>query len=154
LSAIDSDSDAEKFANDYMAHLAKASFLFPGVQKLVYDLSKEYRLIIVTNGLTRVQKYRIRESVIAHHFERIIISEEIGYAKPDPQIFIEGLKGIELPKKSEILMIGDSLTSDIPAGINFNIDTCWLNPNNKVNDTLYIPNYTISSLNSIYKILK
>ena len=91
--------------------------------------------------------------MIAHHFERVIISEEIGYAKPNPMIFIEGLKGLELPSRKEIVIVGDSLTSDIPGGINYGIDTIWYNPKRKKNNSLYVPTYEIDTLEKLYDIL-
>jgi len=153
LSSINNNCEPRSFMERYTLHLAHASFLFDGAEKLVEALSKKHRLIFVTNGLTKVQKHRIRESVIAHYFERIIISEEIGYAKPNPMIFIEGLKGLDLPDKSEIIIVGDSLTSDIPGGINYGIDTVWYNPNKKKNNSPYTPTYEIDNLEKLYKIL-
>jgi 2-haloacid dehalogenase len=154
LIAMENNNDPKLFGDSFMDHLSQASFLFDGAQELVEALSKKYRMIIVTNGLTRVQKYRVRESIIAKHFERIIISEEIGYAKPNPMIFEKGLEGIDLPSKSEIVMIGDSLTSDIPGGINYGIDTILYNPAHKdYKETGIRPHYEIHSLESLYNIL-
>ena len=56
ISAISETSDAVSFGDHFMNHLAQASFLYEGVETLVENLSKRYRLIFVTNGLTRVQK--------------------------------------------------------------------------------------------------
>lgn len=153
LEAMKDTTNPNSFGDSFMNHLARASFLFDGAIELVDELSKSFRLVVVTNGLTRVQKHRIRESVIAHYFERIIISEEIGYAKPDPNIFIEGLKGLELPGKDEIIIVGDSLTSDIPGGINYGIDTVWFNPDKKENKTDVKPTYVIHSLEELMDIL-
>lgn len=154
LNAMDVEGDATSFGDSFMDHLAQASFLFDGAEDLIKTLSKKYRMVIVTNGLTRVQKYRIRESVIATYFERVIISEEIGYAKPNPMIFTVGLKGIELPLKAEMVIIGDSMTSDIPGGINYGIDTILYNPNNKEYlDAGISPTYEVYSLESLYEIL-
>lgn len=153
LNEINDNSDAFSFGESFMDHLAQASFLYNGVEQLVEDLSKSHRLVFITNGLTRVQKHRVRKSVIAHYFERVIISEEIGYAKPNPMIFIEGLKGLELPSKREMVIVGDSLTSDIPGGINYGIDTIWYNPYKKPNQSPHIPTHEIDSLEKLYNIL-
>lgn len=154
LNVMDSKEDPKLFGDSFMDYLSQASFLFDGVEELIEELSKNYRMIIVTNGLTRVQKYRIRQSVIAKYFERIIISEEIGYAKPNPMIFTKGLEGIDLPSKSEMVMIGDSLTSDIPGGINYGIDTILYNPTHRDYENTGIrPHYEIHSLESLYNTL-
>lgn len=148
--AINVDKDALFFSESYMNNLAQASFLFDGAIELVQDLAKTHRLVLVTNGLTRVQKIRIVQSVIAPYFEKIIISEEIGYAKPDPMIFIKGLEDIVVPSKNEIIIIGDSLTSDIQGGINYGIDTLWYNPLQLENTKEFNPTYEISSLKEIH----
>jgi len=138
--------DENQFAKSYMKHLSNASFIFDQSIELVESLYKDYKLTIVTNGLTDVQSKRIRESVIAKYFENIVISEEILISKPDPRIFEHSMKNINYTDKNKVLMVGDSLTSDIQGGINFGIDTCWYNSNKIVNKTTIKPTYEISSL--------
>jgi putative hydrolase of the HAD superfamily len=146
--------DENAFAKAYMKHLADASFLFDDSLGLVESLHKKYKLTIVTNGLTDVQDKRIRQSAIAKYFEDIVISEEINIAKPDPKIFEHLLNNINHTDKSKVLIVGDSLTSDIQGGINFGIDTCWYNPNGLVNETGIKPKYEISSLMELKDILE
>ncbi|MBI9008618.1 MAG: YjjG family noncanonical pyrimidine nucleotidase [Tenericutes bacterium] len=148
--AINVQRDAYSFSESFLTHLAQGSFLFDGVKELIQDLAKTHRLVLVTNGLKRVQNIRIVKSVIASYFEKIIISDEIGYAKPNPMIFIKGLEDIELPAKDKILMIGDGLGSDILGGINFGIDTLWYNPLELPNTKDINPTYEISSLKEIH----
>ena len=65
---------------------------------------------------------------IASYFEFMVISEEIGVAKPDPRFFEIALAMAGNPDPREVLVIGDSLTSDIQGGIAYGLDTCWYNP--------------------------
>lgn len=153
LDAIQSKKDPQQCSDGFLSHLADAKFLIDGVEELLENLAQKYRLIVVTNGLTRVQKYRVRGSIIARFFERIIISEEIGYSKPNPMFFIKGLEGITLPDKSEIVIVGDSLTSDIAGGINFGIDTILYNPQQKDKSKDITPDYEIHKLEMLYHIL-
>jgi 2-haloacid dehalogenase len=146
--------DENQFAKSYMKHLSNASFLFDESIELVEGLHKDYKLTIVTNGLTDVQSKRIRKSVIAKYFENIVISEEILIAKPDPRIFENSIKNIKYTDKNKVLMVGDSLTSDIQGGINFGIDTCWYNPNKIVNKMAIKPTYEISRLIELIDILE
>ena len=62
-------------------------------------------------GLTIVQERRVKNSVIAKYFKDIVISEEVGISKPNPEIFEYALSNIEGVNKNEILMIGDSSVS-------------------------------------------
>ncbi len=148
------DFDEVEFAKSYMKHLSFASFLYDNSMNLIESLYKNYRLSIITNGLTEVQDNRIRKSAIAKYFENIVISEEVQVSKPDPKIFELTLNNMKYTDKSKILMVGDSLTSDIQGGINFGIDTCWFNPDKITNKTGMKPNYEISNLMDLKDILK
>lgn len=141
--------DETLFSQSYMKHLGNGSFLYDNSVDLVETLSKNHKLSIITNGLKAVQENRIRKSIISHHFEDIVISEEISISKPNPEIFEHALKNINHIDKSTVLMIGDSLTSDIQGGINFGIDTCWYNPNRLVNNSGIKPTYEISNFDEL-----
>lgn len=143
---LNSAFDKTEFAKSYMKHLSFASYLFKDSQSLIESLSKDYKLAIVTNGLTDVQDRRVRHSIIGKYFYNVIISEEAHAAKPDPKIFELALKSINHADKSKVLMVGDSLTSDIQGGINFGIDTCWYNPDKSLNSTEIKPTYEIYKL--------
>ncbi|MDA3733554.1 YjjG family noncanonical pyrimidine nucleotidase [Niameybacter massiliensis] len=145
--------DETNFANLYMEYLADASFLYDDSMELIETLNKSYRLAIITNGLTLVQDKRIRKSTIAKHFETVVISEELLVSKPDPKIFEHTLKHMNFFDKSKVLIVGDSLSSDIQGGINFGIDTCWYNPNKIVNNTSITPTYEISNFDELKSLL-
>lgn len=141
------------FSDTYMKHLAAGSFLFDGATELIEDLSSKYILSIVTNGLTSVQEGRLKKSVIAKYFKDIVISEEVGISKPNPEIFEYALSNIEGVNKNEILMIGDSLSSDIRGGINYGIDTCWFNIHKEKNNSGLSPTYEVSSYKELADLL-
>lgn len=145
--------DEANFAKSYMKHLADASFLYDDSIDLIESLNKYYNLSIVTNGLTSVQDKRIRKSIIAKYFETIVISEEILISKPNPKIFEYALKNINCVDKSKVLIVGDSLSSDIQGGINFGVDTCWYNPNKIINKTSINPTYEISNFHELKSLL-
>ncbi len=153
-SSISADFDENEFAKAYMRHLANSSFLFEASIELVISLYQDYRLAIVTNGLKDVQNKRIGKSVIAKYFENVVVSEEAKVSKPDPKIFEYALNNIQYTDKSKVLIVGDSLTSDIQGGINSGIDTCWYNPNRIANKTEIIPVYEISNLLELEGILE
>jgi putative hydrolase of the HAD superfamily len=150
---LDLDYDSVLFSKTYMKYLGQASFLYEKSKAIIDKLSKSHRLAIITNGLTEVQENRISKSSIAHYFEEIIISEAINLSKPNPEIFSYALNKMNHNDKKSVLMIGDSLTSDIKGGINFGIDTCWYNPNKISNTFEFSPTYEISDLYSICDII-
>ena len=75
-------------------------------------------------------------------------------SKPNPKIFEIALNNLNFKDKSKVLMIGDSLTSDIQGGINFGIDTCLVNFNKSENLSSIKPTYEISNLLDLFKVLK
>jgi 2-haloacid dehalogenase len=119
--------DAADFSELYLGWLGRGSFLIPGAEELCACLAAKYRLAIVTNGIAKVQRPRFEASPIRRHFEAIVISEEVGAAKPQPAIFARACEAMGVFDKSKVLMIGDSLSSDIAGGAAFGVDTCWLN---------------------------
>ncbi|GAB6169542.1 YjjG family noncanonical pyrimidine nucleotidase [Clostridium carnis] len=145
--------DENIFAKSYIEHLADASFLYDDSIDLIESLNKFFKLAIVTNGLTFVQDKRIRKSIISKYFDTIVISEEVLMSKPSSKIFEHTLKNINYTDKSKVLIVGDSLTSDIQGGINFGIDTCWYNPNKIINKTSIKPDYEISNFNELKSLL-
>lgn len=145
--------NAEDFANRFMKHLANASYIYPESHQILTQLKKHYKIAILTNGLKGVQTKRIGASEIAHLFDALIISEEVGYAKPDPRIFKLTLERVNTSDPSSALIIGDSLTSDIQGGLNSGIDTCWYNPEKKVNHASITPTYEIHQLSQLISLL-
>lgn len=145
--------DPQHFSERYMYHLAEASILLDDATALLEKLDCKFNLVILTNGLAYVQNRRIGKSSIAKYFSHIVISEEVGVAKPNPEIFEHTLKLINQVDKSEVLMIGDSLTSDIKGGNKFGIDTCWYNPKKLDNTSQVNPTYEINDLMSLLEII-
>ncbi|MBE6053376.1 MAG: noncanonical pyrimidine nucleotidase, YjjG family [Clostridium sartagoforme] len=146
--------DESEFSKAYLRHLSNASFLYNNSLEIIKKLRNDYKLAIITNGLTEVQSKRIKQSPIAKYFDTIVISKEVKISKPNAGIFEITLNKLGYKDKNKILMIGDSLTSDIQGGINFGIDTCWINPNKAKNSTSFIPTYEISNLLSLFEILE
>lgn len=122
------DVDADPFSQRYLVNLAQSSDLLPGAKAIIDRLQGKYHLALITNGLKDVQRPRLARSSIANAFEVVAISEEIGVAKPDPLYFKAVFDDMGSPAKERVLVIGDSLTSDIQGGANYGLDTCWFNP--------------------------
>ncbi len=147
------DFDPGKLSSIYIENLADCSVLIDGAENIVKQLSNSSKLILITNGLKTVQRKRFNNSSIKKYFLDIIISEEIGYAKPDPKMLEYATSKMDSANKTEMLIIGDSLSSDIKAGNNFGIDTCWYNPSGKSIDQEVEITFEISDLKELLSIL-
>ncbi len=145
--------DPQKFSDNYLVALGEMAFLFNGAKEILDELHKKYKLILITNGLAKVQRSRLEKTLLQNYFQSIVISEEIGISKPNPGIFEHAFKSVNHSNKKTALIVGDSLKSDIKGGINFGIDTCWYNPTGVVNNLDIKPKYEITSLSEIINIL-
>jgi 2-haloacid dehalogenase len=119
--------DPAQVADTYADALAGESHLFPGALELVRALSRAYPLALITNGIARIQNRRFGVSPILPYFSAVVISGEVGIAKPDPAIFAPALKAVGVAA-GEVLYVGDGVSSDMGAANNAGIDFCWFNP--------------------------
>ena len=121
-------ADVERFSAAYLDALTEAAELMDGAAEALAALRGRHRFAIITNGLQTVQRGRIARSAIRDDIAALIISEEVGSAKPAAGIFDAAFAAMGGPAKREVLMIGDSLTSDIRGACDYGIDACWFNP--------------------------
>ena len=108
---------------------------------------------IVTNGVRETQIKKITLAGFSELVEEIFISGDVGYEKPRKDYFDYCLSKIEEKDLSKILIVGDSLTSDIAGGNNANIPTCWYNPKKKTADSKYRIDYEIQNLEQIFEVI-
>ena len=144
----------DEFSMDYLTFLSQNNFLFPYAEDIVKWCSENFDLALVTNGLAYVQNSRFKNSSLRKYFKHIVISEEIGAAKPHKEIFRHTFNLLNQKTKENVIIIGDNLNSDIKGGINFGIDTCWINPSGKENASEIKPTFTIKKLDELKNILK
>ncbi|MEN8120065.1 MAG: YjjG family noncanonical pyrimidine nucleotidase [Bacteroidota bacterium] len=147
------DINPTTFSKKYLDALGQTGFLIDGTRELLNELNGNVNLAIITNGIKKVQNNRLHKTKLNKYFEHVIISEELGVAKPDRLFFEHTLNKINFYNKKEILIIGDSLNSDILGGNYSHIDTCWYNPKNKKNKTGIKPTYEITNLMDIIDII-
>lgn len=148
----------EASANDawqiYENKLSHNAHYLPGAEEMLKEFQGKYKLYIVSNGTKSVQDGRIEKSGLAKYFDDIFISQDIGFNKPDKRFFDECFKRAGIVNFEEVIIIGDSLSSDIKGGKNAGIKTCWFNPSNEVNTSSVKPDYEIDNLEKIDKLLK
>ena len=139
---------------ELMAEMAKVSKPLDGVMEMLEALYPEVKMGIITNGFTELQQQRLQNTQTERFFEMVVVSEQIGVAKPDRKVFDYAFSLMDDLDKTKILMVGDTLASDILGGYNSGIDTCWFNHANLVNDTKIQPTYEIKDIRELVKIVK
>ncbi len=117
------------FSEEYLDMMPTRTALMPHAMEVLEDLDKKgCRMALLTNGFKQVQYSKIKSSGLDRFFnKRIFISEEVGFHKPNPKMFIAALTAIN-GKKEETLMVGDNFVNDIEGAQIFGIDQYYYNP--------------------------
>lgn len=116
---------------------------------LLERLKGSVKQYAVTNGTYVAQKRKLEKSGLDVIFDDVFISDQIGFEKPDIRFFDHVWKQIGPHEKKDVLIVGDSLTSDMQGGNNAQIRCCWYNPKDKENNTNVKIDYLIHDLNEI-----
>lgn len=125
---LGAEADAAAFNRDYMTRLGQGGYALPGAEALCKALFPYYPLYIVTNGSTATQLARMERSPLKPYIRKLYISQQVGYQKPRREFFDAVLADLGVTDRSRVLLIGDSLTSDMAGGIGAGIPVCWYNP--------------------------
>lgn len=118
--------DATAMGENFLTLLGEGKYLIDGALEFIKNLKQSHKIAYITNGISKVQRSRLFENPIADFADKVYISEDIGYSKPHPQMIYLALDEFNIDK-SKALVIGDSETSDIQAGINAGVDSLYLN---------------------------
>ena len=103
----------DPFKHAFRAAWGKTHTLVPGAKEMLENLqAKGYRLFAASNSIGHLQRSRLEKAGILPYFEDTYISMDIGYDKPDIRFYQEALRRCGLQAK-EVLMIGDSMTTDV-----------------------------------------
>ena len=94
---------------------------------------KGYRLFAASNSFGHLQRSRLQHAGILHLFEDTYISMDIGYDKPDVRFYEEALRRCRL-QPNEVLMVGDSMTTDIIGARAAGLDAVYFNRSNEPTD--------------------
>lgn len=138
---------------ELMVEMAFISKPLPNTVMMLNALYGKVKMGIITNGLSSLQQKRLENTQTAIFFEWVIASETIGVAKPNNQIFEAAFSQMGDFDKEKVLMVGDSLTSDILGAYRVGIDSCWFNPQHKLNETSIKPIYEIHSIEELISIV-
>ena len=154
LKAINAAGDGAEMNRYYLEQLSThPDLMSPDVLDVLRELSEVATLAIVSNGFQKVQTRRIAESGVGNFMEDVFVSEKMDSEKPNRKIFDGALRALGAENREHVLMVGDSLTSDIQGGVNAGLDTCWFNPNHAENPGKVIPTYEIAQLEELYPLV-
>jgi YjjG family noncanonical pyrimidine nucleotidase len=154
LEALQLPGSAADFSALYLEQLALRADLIDGALEVIQALAPTHRFAIVTNGFQAVQRGRIERSPLKPYIHDLIISEEVGAAKPRAAFFEAAMQRLGHPPKADVLVIGDSLTSDMQGGVDFGLDTCWFNPLGEARPAHLPITYAIKHLRELLELVR
>ena len=145
------DLDAVAVAARYSDQLAAHADLLPGALELLEAVRGQMKIALVSNGVSAIQRGRLSRSPILPLLDAVIISEEIGVSKPDPRMIEAALEALGCEDQSQAVLLGDSLTADIPAAAAAGVDSIYLDHRGQGSDRA---TYTVPSLDAARALLE
>ena len=146
--------DPECVARSYEHNLGIGHYYLPGAREALEQLRGNYRLFLASNGTASVQHSRLESAGLYPVFERVFVSQELGFNKPAREFFDACAAQIPGYAPEKAMMVGDSLSSDIRGGKNAGMRTCWVNPAHANAPAALKPDYEIESLSQLPALLR
>lgn len=144
---------AKAFNDEYQIRLGDTICFRDNGYQLIEGLRGKVRQYAVTNGTRVAQDRKLNKSGLIHLFDGVFISELVGAEKPSPVFFDHVFDQIGPVNREEVLIVGDSLTSDMRGGLQAGIRCCWYNPNHQPKPEGMALDYVIHDLNHVKELL-
>lgn len=154
---------AQSFDLRYQELLGDTICFHDDAYQIVKDLKGQVLQCAASNGTKVAQVRKLKNSGLDQLLDLIFISQDVGAEKPSNAFFDKAFEDIHAWLKehnqgelnlSEVLMVGDSLTSDILGANNAGITSCWYNPKGLPKDKEVQVDYEIKDLHEVYELLK
>jgi putative hydrolase of the HAD superfamily len=120
----------ERFEDDYVNICPSKTNLFPKAHETLCYLKEKYSLHLISNGFKESTEQKVNNNGLDIYFENVVISEVVGFNKPDRAIFNHALT-LANAGISESIMIGDSLEADIRGAQDYGMKAIYFNPERK-----------------------
>ncbi len=145
---------AERLAAIFRAERRASQEIYPEAERILSELRSTYKLAILTNGAPDLQREKIAYNRLAHYFDVIVVSGEVGVGKPDPAVFKAVLDQLAVPAHTA-LMVGDSLERDMLGAYQSGLKGIWLNRDGRPYTSRYASLFhtQITNLDELYQVL-
>ena len=140
---------APAFNEKYQLRLGDTIVYRDDSLNIIKALKGKVRQYVVSNGTVAAQTKKLKLSGLGELMDGIFLSEKLGVEKPNKAFFDQVLASVGPADLSEIMIVGDSLTSDMLGGINAGIRTCWYNPEKKPLPAEYKIDLVITDLHEL-----
>ena len=144
---------AEPFNAKYQHALGDTVAYRDDSLKIVKALHGRVKQYVVSNGTVIAQTKKLQRSHLGEWMDGVFLSEQLGAEKPSLRFFEKVFAALPDVPKSDMLIVGDSLTSDMAGGLAAGIPTCWYNPEGLPRPEGMAIDYEIRDLHQIYALL-
>lgn len=144
---------AAEFNEKYQLSLGDTIVFRDDSYNIVKSLRGKVKQYVVSNGTIAAQMKKLRLSGFGELMDGVFLSEDLGVEKPDILFFKKVFEKIHPEDKSQVMIVGDSLTSDIQGGNNAGIMTCWYNPEQKPYQGDLRIDHEIRDLHEVYDLI-
>ncbi len=115
----------EEFIQERNENFGKFTVALPGMHEVLSELKTNYKLGMITNGFSSVQREKLQVAGITEYFDDIIVSGEVPYEKPEVEIFLQSCSRLEV-KPEEAVFVGDYYPNDIAGALAAGIKPIWI----------------------------
>ena len=155
---LEIDFDGKVFEEYFRDRLFYSAVPEDGAVDLLKYLSSKYTLCAASNGPYEQQINRLKVGEMDEYFTCCFISSQIGAQKPGRQFFdhcFRVLRETEYPDLApeEVIIIGDSISSDISGGRDYGMHTCLYQKNAMSEPVDSGADHVVNSLTEIKDIL-
>ena len=162
LKTLGIDFDGIRFEDYFRESLFHSASPIDGAMEMLSYLEKRYLLCAASNGPYEQQRNRLKKAGMDPFFSHFFISERIGVSKPAEAFFTRSIqelnealihRGEDPATPSEIMIIGDSLTSDMAGGQKSGLKTCLFDRERKYKKEDLAVDHIICDLREVSSIL-
>ena len=140
------------FSNTYLRYLTKTGAMLPHAFDVCRLLSEHCQIMMITNGVSKVQQVRFDNAEIRPFCKDIVIADEVGYSMPTGNMFDAAFERMGFPDKEEVLMVGSAIDEHVIGGSRYDIDTCWVNLNQQSPESTDF-DYEINSVDQLLDVV-
>jgi len=116
---------AHNIANDFIKLRENMIQLFPKAEEtLEYLKNNNLLLALMTNGESEKQRSKIKRFSLEKYFDVILVEGEIGYGKPDKEVYTMALDALKL-EPDDVWAVGDNLEWDLWGPQQLGIYSIW-----------------------------
>ena len=144
----------DELSDAHWTTMSRSFKLYPEATEVLRKLGSKYRLSLLSNGPSDLQREKIRVLGVESHFDLIVISGEVGYFKPSREVFM-CLVGRLKAEPHEVMYIGDNYEKDVLGALGAGLRAIWVNRSDKMQPIhCQRPERTVRDLSELLTVLE